>query len=945
MRDYSEHEVVTFIVLQLAKEYPRPPIPAEAVDARIALWRTKGMYDLPDEAWAIITQHVKTKIVITMNKGETLAGHDFRDWLQGRHADILWKRWIAYKQLLSQKGFTPRVQDALDASTDEILNCLGDPTDEGSWKRRGLVIGDVQSGKTATYIGAVNKAADAGYKLVILLAGGTEALRKQTQFRIDEGLIGRDSSKTAVGAQLSNNPLFGVGLWLNQFVSAQGLTTQATDFRKTSQHAMNIAIDPNTSTPYVFVLKKNKTALENLRDWLLGQQLGGARIDIPMLLVDDESDYASVNTRADDSPTVINGLIRSILGTVSKSSYLAFTATPFANVFIDHRTTQDLLGDDLFPRDYIRTIDPPTNYVGSRAYFGTEQAVDDRKLVVLDDAEEHFPLKHKSDQNVQNLPDSLRDAIRAFVVAIAVREARGDSSARTMLVNVSRFKRVQAQVHQLVEEEFQRIKDAIELHSVSLLPQDRHVEIQALERTFERHYAGAMETWNDIIPSLKAAVHATPVRLINSDRVKQVQDIADLEAERMIAVGGDVLSRGLTLDGLTVSYFHRSVGASDTLLQMARWFGYRPGYADLCRVWLPDDVADQFRYVAGIVDELRGQLLAMKKQGLTPEDFGLMVRMHPETLKITSTAKMGGAEAKPWTVDLAGRNIETTTVDSKPSVVAGNAAAVRDLVENVQAAYPDRGWDDARVPWPVMRGVDKLHIAEFLQGYVPFITDALFADNVLASHIQNSDHPALQEWTVAFVQGRGERAAIGDRLTVLPPQRALKIGKTVSKPGSEATFVPFRVSGSSSRLAGSTDIARLFGITDPDLRGEPRVYQAIKDHGPALMIYLVEPLLGRKGSESPRPNGAGVASDVSERQSEVATTAAEEELRRLWSAVVNTGTRFLVCVKIAIPAAQAGKRGAEVRYMLNSVALSSWKLSVVEQTDPDDLHDLDLDDE
>ena len=352
MQDYSNHEVIGFVVQQLAKDFPKPPVPTAAVQAKVATWRASGMYaDLPDFAWSKIELHVKTKVIITMDPGETLTGEGFKDWLAGRHAEIEWKRWVAYKQLLTVKGFTPGVQAALDASTDEILNCLGDPSDSGAWKRRGLVIGDVQSGKTATYIGAVNKAVDAGYKLIVLLAGGTEALGS----RPSSGRRGHHRtpthSKNLMGAQVTNNPVFGVGNWLGNFVSAQGLTTQETDFRKTSQQAVNIAIDPNSSTPYVFVLKKNKTALENLRDWLKSQQMGDSLLDIPMLVVDDESDYASVNTRDDDSPTVINSLIRSILGTVSKSSYLAFTATPFANVFIDHETTQDLLGDDLFPLD------------------------------------------------------------------------------------------------------------------------------------------------------------------------------------------------------------------------------------------------------------------------------------------------------------------------------------------------------------------------------------------------------------------------------------------------------------------------------------------------------------------------------------------------------------------------------------------------------------------
>ena len=911
MQDYSNHEVIGFVVQQLAKDFPKPPVPVEAVRARVAAFRASGMYaDLSDDAWDNIELHVKTRVIITMDPGETLMGEGFKDWLAGRHAEIEWKRWVAYKQLLTVKGFTPGVQAALDASTDEILNCLGDPSDAGAWKRRGLVIGDVQSGKTATYIGAVNKAVDAGYKLIVLLAGGTEALRKQTQFRVDEGIIGRDSSKNLMGAQVASNPVFGVGNWLGNFVSAQGLTTQETDFRKTSQQAVNIAIDPNSSTPYLFVLKKNKTALENLRDWLKSQQMGDSLLDIPMLVVDDESDYASVNTNDDDSPTVINSLIRSILGTVSKSSYLAFTATPFANVFIDHETTQDLLGDDLFPRDYIRTLDAPSNYVGSRAYFGTEDDVDTAKLVDLADADDYFPLKHKSQHQVCGLPASLIDALRTFVVAVAIREARGDSGARAMLINVSRFKLVQAQVHELVEAEFQRIQSAIELHSTSLLGGD-HAEIAALRETFQKRFPDAGLTWDAVVPKLKSAVHSTPVRLINSDRVKQVKDLSELESDRMIAVGGDVLSRGLTLEGLTVSYFHRSVGASDTLLQMARWFGYRAGYDDLCRVWLTDEVADQFRYVGDIVDELRGQLRSMKKQGLTPKDFGLMVRMHPETLKITSTAKMGGAEAKAWTVDIAARRIETTTVDSDPKTIEMNLDAARRLVLELEKTAPDADWVAEGDPWPILSGVDKSVIAAFLEDYIPFATDALFADNVLSSYIEKSSNPSLEKWTVAFVKGSGGTIRLSDRLSYAAPKRAVKKGKAVTLSGSQASHVPFKVSGSSSRLGGSTDIARTFGISEKTEKLEPDVYGAIIGRGPALMIYLIEPTTGGKDPDDPTNAHA------------------------LWADAMAEGLSNLVCLKVAIPG-KPSEKGAEVRYMLNSVALNSWRLAVAEQPDDED---------
>lgn len=910
MQSFTDHEVIGFIVQQLGKEYPQPPVPAEAVEKKVTAWREGGMYpDLSDEAWRKILLHVKARVIITMDPGETLSDTGLQSWLPERHAAISWKRWIAYKQLLTQKGFSPSVLNVLDASTDEIVNCLGDPLRDDSWKRRGLVIGDVQSGKTATYLGVVNKAADAGYRLIILLAGGTEALRKQTQFRVDEGLIGRDSSKSPVGAHLSVNPLFGVGNWLVNFVSAQGLTTQETDFRTTSKQATNLAIDPHASAPYVFVLKKNKTALENLQEWLTGHQLGGAKLDVPMLVVDDESDYASVNTKREESPTVINALIRGILGTAKKSSYLAFTATPFANVFIDHETTQELLGDDLFPRDYIRTLDAPSNYVGSRSYFGTEEEVDTTRLVKLDDAEDHFPMKHKSHLQVLSLPPSLTDAIRAFIVAVAIREARGDTSARAMLVNVSRFKRVQAQVHELVEAEFHRIKDAIELHSVSLVPGETHHELTALQKTFERLFSGAGLGWYDVVPKLKSAVHSTSVRLINSDRVKQVDDISDLESERMIAVGGDVLSRGLTLEGLTISYFHRSVGASDTLLQMARWFGYRPGYDDICRVWLPDDVADQFRYVAGIVDELRAQLRAMKKQGLTPRDFGLMVRMHPETLKITAQNKMGSAEAKSWTVDIAARRIETTDIDACPETIVKNREAVSRLVRGIETAYPDRSW--SHKPWPLMSGIDKRFVADFLDEYVPFLTDALFADNVLSSYIEKTSSPALKEWTLAFVSGAGtDKVPVSNELKIPAPERFVKIGTPVAARGGTISQIPLKVSGRSTRLAGKEDIGRTFGFSVARERIEPRVYEAMIGRGPALLIYLLQPSFG----ESEQPKG--------------------------WPPGGPDGAKYLVGVKVAIPG-RSGEKGSEVKYMLNSVALDAWRLAVVEETALDDLGDLD----
>lgn len=918
MSKFKDHQAVGILLLKLDHDFPNGPAPVEAIDA--AVTGVKPLFaDLTDAEWELVSKEVKARIKVTLGQGVTLQGETFHDWLADKHDQIEWRRWLAYKAMLVAKGFPPAVMAALDASTDEILNCLGDPSNSGHWKRSGLVIGDVQSGKTATYLGAVNKAADAGFRLIILLAGGTEALRKQTQFRVDEGFIGRDTAQGSSAAGIPLNPIVGVGRYHKDFVSAQALTTQASDFRKSSKDAVSIVLDPASRTPYVFVLKKNKTALENLRDWLIKQQVSGSKIDIPMLVVDDESDYASVNTKDEESPTVINKLIREVLKTTERSSYLAFTATPFANVFIDHETDDEVLGDDLFPSDYIRTLDAPSNYIGSGSYFGTEDEVDNSKLVMLDDAEEFFPFKHKSQWTVTGLPASLLDAIRVFVVASAVREARDDSAPRSMLVNVSRFKGVQAQVHELVQAEFERIKNAVEVHGSSFLTAATHTELKELERCQQQYLPHVEYTWPEIRPFLKKAVHQTAVKLINSDRVKAAKDLAEVESDRMIAVGGDVLSRGLTLEGLTVSYFHRTVGASDTLLQMARWFGYRPGYDDVCRVWIPDEVANQFRYVAGIVDELRAQLKAMKKQGLTPQDFGLAVRMHPEALLITARNKMKSAEARSYTINIAGKkNVETARIDSDPRKNLTNLAAVESLVAAIEKCQPDLDWNVAEVSFPAARGVDKALIADFLSEYVGWVADPLFAEAAVSDFIRRTKSPRLQQWLVAFVTGDGAPKVLGGGLHLRgTPNRSVRSGTEVTLTGAASPSMPFRVSGASSRLAGSTDVGRTSGLQGGAKLTEPGVYSELAR--PAMLVYLVNPL---PASDDARAQAA-------------------------WRVARLAGVDHLVGVKLAIPgSAKPGEGGADIKFMLNSVALKSWQGVTVEQTDDDELDDLDgVDDE
>ena len=891
---------VNQVVTALHGKYGSNAVPLDAVNnflAQLLPAIVILMPDISEDDFEAIRKRVLASIVVVApSPPEGVTAATFQPWFDEAVSSgaVELKRWYNYKSFLAGQGFSPQVVEAMDVASHEIVELLGDPRREGVWKRRGLVIGDVQSGKTATYLGIINKAADVGFKLIILLAGGTESLRKQTQFRVDQGLIGWDSSIT------KETKVIGVG----QFkidgtpVLAQSLTSFSHDFNKAAATAGTQMIDPNDPVPMIFVIKKNKTALENVVTWLKNQ----THRNVPLLIVDDESDYASINTRyqqgSDSDPTLINKRIREVLALVPRSSYMAFTATPFANVFIDHETFDDALKDDLFPHDYIRALSSPSNYLGAEEYFGSTDAPEKSLLVFIEDAESHFPLKHKSGLIVDDMPDSLVSAIRTFVLSAAIREARGDVSARSMLVNVSRFKRVQEQVYDLVVKEFNRIKSAVELHSgSSSRGMDEHTELFALREVFESHYGDLELAWDQVRAKLISGVLNTSVRLVNSDRKFD----PDLTTKHVISVGGNVLSRGLTLDGLTVSYFHRVVGAADTLMQMARWFGYRPGYSDLVRVWIDFEIAENFRYVADVVAELRSQLREMRNAGKTPRDFGLAVRKHPETLRITAANKQGSAEQTMRTISLAGRRIETTKLPSNPQVLRSNFKNTVEFLEKLDADLSPGNWNVPGMGHLGKLGVNRGAIAEFLDGFGFEKTDRLLGGSTLAETIRSSTLPDFNDWTVGLVNGSGEPVSLVAGLDSLKANKlSVRVAPSTDKP-------TYRISGKGARLAGSTDLGKTFEggeglleILDPTSE-KKSVYKHLPH--PTLLIYFVEPNL--------RVNQS-VAQEISEQTAQRLTQDALD----LWSTARAGGVSHLVAIKVAIPG-EPGSDGADVEYLVN----------------------------
>lgn len=840
----AEQEMLMALVGQFIADIH--PLDEPTLRSRTAQLRPAVAASLSDE----MVDHVVLKLMerhsVTMDLGVAITDSTFEHWLQRRRPDIEWTRWKAYKQYLIKQGIPLRIIERMDETTDEIVELAGDPSLDGGWKRRGLTIGDVQSGKTGTYLGILNKAADAGYKLIIVLAGNSEQLRTQTQERVDSGFIGRDSRMAPLQAnQAQQTPrTIGVGAFDKNVTRTVGMTTMHHDFRKQNREAINFALNEMTAQPHIFVLKKNKTVLQGVARWLRAQAEGQTSLSIPLLLLDDESDYASVNTREEEDPTAINNAIRDLLALSERNSYLAFTATPFANIFIDHGNE-----DDLFPRDYIYALEAPTNYVGAERVFGPDNQ-DNVKL--LDDAEEAFPLGHKESWQVSSLPESLRTAVRTFFIANAIRDRSISelAKARSMLVNVSRFVRVQNQVASHLTNYVAELKNAIEFHAASHAQGNTNTLLHELEDTYHALFPDIEYQWSTLILDLHDAVRSIKVRTYNAKSVATAEPTGS-EPPRTIAVGGDVLSRGVTLDGLMTSYFYRRTAAADTLMQMARWFGYRDGYEDLCRLWIDQEVAGQFQYINESVEELRRDLKTMRTSNLTPKDFGLAVREHPDSLLITARNKMRSSSMEASSVNLYGRSIEAVQLSTDPQLRMNNELAATRLLETAIKLLPNPEEQETRRQNYVFRSIPKVHIADFLDAYRSYEGEPFFGSSELSRWVRTLSSAQLQLWDLVLVSGSGESISLAG-LTPRAPSRTMR----------EQVDGTVRISGERGKVASSTDVGanllsaqiyedRLeeFRRKNPEAKGAPESWFISKIDRPSLLLYPIRPAAkdGRPG--------------------------------------------------------------------------------------------------
>jgi len=790
--------------------------------------------NISQEEWARLNRSLKADFNTSWNPSiKIIVGtkHRNRDnswWTDRVKREKKNLYWNDYKKFFLDKEFNPNIVRTLENLVDTILNNLGNPEDE-EFTRYGMVVGHVQSGKTGNYSSLICKAADAGYKFIVVLSGtNINNLRNQTQERINESFIGQnEDGRCGIGIG-NNRPIKDIP-W--------SLTKDTVDFNARTAQTMIGGNFDTINVPIILVIKKNATILRHLTKWL-EDQYRDTISDHPMLVIDDESDWGSVNVKDEDDPATINRLIRSLLGLFNKSSYVAYTATPFANIFIDYQAENEYVGRDLFPQDFIFPIEAPGNYVGAAKIFGNDAASESEQpiniyLKDINDNERHLPLEHKKDFELQQLPESLKESIRVFIINVAIRHLRGhEDKHNSMLIHVTLYTMVHVSVYSLVEEYLDGIiRDVVNFGRLKNARAQSTI-FDELNDTFESHTANIdIEfSWTEVLESLHGCISTVIIRQVHSKEHLRKLEYKDNPPTNVIVVGGLSLARGFTLEGLSVSYFLRATRFYDTLMQMGRWFGYRNGYEDLCRIYMTPSKQRHYRHIQTVTEDLFESFKLMYEQKKTPNDFGLAVREHPDNvLQVTAKNKMKATAQQFVSMDLTGKIKETAWISKNKEVLDKNLETIKHFIQVINKNYLHEIVATNKTSSYLWRNIKGKLVSSFLSDFVvEGATQFILNSKMPIDFVQQFALDNQDNWDVALYGGEGSLFNVIKDLEINAQQRKFESRES------------FQVVTNRQVSSGSSESINLPNDVRKSYKSDRRLARAYPNRNNILMLHILE---------------------------------------------------------------------------------------------------------
>lgn len=902
-------------------------------------------YNLSDndfnEKYTIALRDVRYNYRTIMNPSLSIQNEYIDSWLdEGRINEIGWLndetiaktyrgRYLLY--LEKKLGRSKSMIVETDRSSLEIIKKVGDPKNPNNFFVKGLVVGSVQSGKTSNFNAVVNSSIDVGYKLIIVLSGIMEDLRRQTQIRTE---------KEVEGKMIAQDKFIGVGEiasfgQLGQFTDVNQVilpTSTQNDFNRTMQQA-HFSLN-NTN---ILICKKNTSVLQNLLLWLNEYLIeNDDKHNIPFLIIDDEADNASINNlghKGANYANRINGHIRALLALFNRKTYIGYTATPFANILQDWNKKPDIkwevedskkpeplkfdLEGNLFPDDFIELLIPPSNYIGPKNFFETRiediKKIDPLLAAPISDYIEYFPerveklsdgslvgvkkfnnkTEFDNDRNARShfgnyqdyrevtrattkddnypiaIPKSLDEAIKCFIISIAIRQSRRPELIQsklfhphnTMLIHISRFSDWQCRSKVLINERINNLRTSLDNDTLT----SKDSIFKEFERIWIKYFADAVnnikeylpenyedeyltrKTFNEVRDLLVSAINGIEVKAVNTVE----KDVLDYESgeKKYIVIGGNKLSRGFTLEGLTINYFIRNTNYADTLLQMGRWFGYRPGYLDCCKLFTTSESFEKFDQVTWTIEELEEEFRKLSRDKMKPKDYATKVLTHPGTLQITRPAILKNAVTETWSYE--DKLVQTTEFELKADKISNSWESFKNTYQKYASEFI---FDDNRKFIILNKNTQALE--DFLNSSSTYT--GKFEKNAIIRFIKLcNSYDKLTNWTIA-INTSGSLSEIPRGYTgfntevKLTKRSGPKEGNRFYKSLSDLNI--FTASGNSSNIVTSpTDLSLVlteseknqaeekFRSDNPGKNPPERIYrEKMKDSDGLLVIYLMD---------------------------------------------------------------------------------------------------------